>query len=68
MRAAAVDAEHRVLVAAIAAGDGDAAEAAMRDHLDKVKRALGAAIEGRRLERRPPPADDAVAATARGDG
>lgn len=67
-RAAAVDAEHRVLVAAIAAGDGDAAEAAMRDHLDQVKRALGAAIEGRRLERRPPPGDDAVAATVRGDG
>lgn len=52
-RAAEVDAEHRALVAAIASGDGDAAEHAMRHHIDNVKRALAAAIVARRLERGP---------------
>lgn len=51
-RAAAVNAEHRALVAALAAGDGDAAERAMYDHLRNVKGALEAAIGSRRVERR----------------
>jgi DNA-binding GntR family transcriptional regulator len=51
-RAAAVDAEHRALVAALAAGDSDGAERAMRQHLQNVKDALEAAITARRVERR----------------
>jgi DNA-binding GntR family transcriptional regulator len=52
-RAAAIDAEHRVLVAALAAGDAAAAEAAMRTHIGNAKRALQAAIAGRRVVRDP---------------
>ncbi|HEX3882610.1 MAG TPA: GntR family transcriptional regulator [Stellaceae bacterium] len=64
-RAAAVDAEHRVLVAALAAGDGDAAESAMHQHLRNVKDALEAAIAARRIERRfRLAADDPVARAA----
>jgi DNA-binding GntR family transcriptional regulator len=48
-RVAAVDAEHRALVAAIASGNPDAAEAAMRDHVDNVGQALRAAIAARRI-------------------
>jgi len=48
-RAAEVDAEHRALVAAIGSGDADAAEAAMRLHVDNVGRALRAAIAARRV-------------------
>lgn len=48
-RVAAVDAEHRALVAALASGDPDAAERAMRHHVDNVGQALRAAIAGRRL-------------------
>jgi DNA-binding GntR family transcriptional regulator len=51
-RAAAVDAEHRALVAALAAGDANAAERAMHEHLRNVKDALEAAIAARRVERR----------------
>jgi DNA-binding GntR family transcriptional regulator len=51
-RAAAVNLEHRALVAALAAGDGDAAEGAMYQHLRNVKDALEAAIAARRVERR----------------
>ena len=51
-RAAAVNIEHRALVAALAAGDGDAAEGAMYRHLQNVKDALEAAIAARR--RAPP--------------
>ena len=51
-RAAAVDAEHRALVAALTAGDGDTAESAMHLHLRNVKDALEAAIAARRVERR----------------
>ncbi len=50
-RAAAIDAEHRVLVAALAAGDAAAAEAAMRTHIENAGRALQAAIVGRRMVR-----------------
>ncbi len=46
-----INAEHRTLVAAIAAGDGPAAEAAMRVHIDNVGRALAAAIAARRVPR-----------------
>ena len=52
-RASEVDAEHRALVAAIASGDEDAAEAAMRLHVDNVGHALHAAIAGRRIVQRP---------------
>jgi DNA-binding GntR family transcriptional regulator len=48
-RVAEVDAEHRALVAAIASGDPDAAERAMRGHVDNVGRALRAAIAARRV-------------------
>lgn len=48
-RAAAVDAEHRAVVSAIAARDPDAAEAAMRSHVENVGWALKAAIAGRRM-------------------
>jgi DNA-binding GntR family transcriptional regulator len=51
-RAAAVDAEHRALVAAIASGDADRAEAAMRRHVDNVGHALRAAIAARRVVHR----------------
>lgn len=51
-RAAAVNLEHRALVAALAAGDGDAAEGAMYQHLRNVKDALEAAIAARSVERR----------------
>jgi GntR family transcriptional regulator, transcriptional repressor for pyruvate dehydrogenase complex len=64
-RAAAVDDEHRTLVAALAAGDGDAAEAAMHRHLANVKTALEAAIAGRRVERRLPSSADRASAPAR---
>jgi DNA-binding GntR family transcriptional regulator len=52
-RAAEVDAEHRKLVAAIASGDADAAEAEMRRHVDNVGHALRAAIAARRVVQRP---------------
>jgi DNA-binding GntR family transcriptional regulator len=48
-RVAEVDVEHRVLVEAIASGDPDAAERAMRTHVDKVGQALRAAIAARRV-------------------
>ncbi len=54
-RAAAIDAEHRVLVAALAAGDEASAEAAMRTHIENAGRALQAAIAGRRMVRDPGP-------------
>lgn len=38
-------AEHRLIIAAICNGDGDAAEAAMREHLINFKRLLTQAIE-----------------------
>jgi DNA-binding GntR family transcriptional regulator len=61
-RAVEVDAEHRALVAAIGSGDADAAEAAMRTHVDNVGRALRAAIAARRVVPRPmtPGARDAA--------
>lgn len=48
-RAAEIDGDHRALVEAIASGDGDRAEAAMRVHLDRAVVALKAAIKSRRL-------------------
>jgi len=57
-RATAVDQEHRALVAAIASGDEDAAEAAMRSHVDNVGRALRAAIAARRVVQRTMAGDD----------
>ena len=57
-RAAEVDQEHRALVAAIASGDQDAADAAMRRHVDNVGRALRAAIAGRRVVQRTMAAGD----------
>jgi DNA-binding GntR family transcriptional regulator len=51
-RAAEIDAEHRVLVAALAAADEVAAEAAMRSHIDNAARALRAAIVGREMVQR----------------
>jgi len=62
-RAAAVDDEHRALVAAIASGDEDAAEAAMRRHVDNVGGALRAAIAGRRVVQRSMVGGDGRAAT-----
>ena len=41
------DAQHRAIVRAVAAGDGDAAEDAMRGHLAAVAARLGAALESR---------------------
>jgi DNA-binding GntR family transcriptional regulator len=38
------EAQHRAIVAAIAAGDGDAAAAAMREHLDALRAALVRAV------------------------
>lgn len=52
-RAAEVDTEHRKLVAAIASGDGDAAESSMRSHVENVGHALRAAIAARRVVQRP---------------
>jgi DNA-binding GntR family transcriptional regulator len=46
-RPAASFAEHAAIVAAVAAGDGDAAEAAMRRHLSHVTEALRSAAAGR---------------------
>lgn len=46
-RVAAVDGEHRALVKAIASGDPDDAERAMRHHVDCVGQALRAAIAAR---------------------
>jgi DNA-binding GntR family transcriptional regulator len=57
-RAAEVDQEHRALIAAIASGDQDAAEVAMRRHVDNVGRALRAAIAGRRVVQRTMAAGD----------
>jgi DNA-binding GntR family transcriptional regulator len=51
-RAAQIDAEHRVLVAALAAGDEAGAEAAMRVHIDNAARALQATIANRQLMQR----------------
>ena len=45
--------EHRKLVAAIATRNGDAAEAAMRDHLDNAVDALRAVIKNDLLTRQP---------------
>lgn len=52
-RAAQIDSEHRALVDAIAVGDPDKAEAAMRAHLDSAVVALKAAIKSRRLVQLP---------------
>lgn len=52
-RANEIDQEHRSVVDAIAAGDGEAAEAAMRLHLENSVTTLKAAIGGRRLITRP---------------
>jgi DNA-binding GntR family transcriptional regulator len=48
-RAVEIDAEHRILIAALAAADEGAAEAAMRSHIDNAARALRAAIAGREM-------------------
>ncbi|OYX75348.1 MAG: hypothetical protein B7Y77_03015 [Bradyrhizobium sp. 35-63-5] len=42
-------AEHRAIIAAVCAGDVDAAERAMRDHLTSFTRLLKQAIEVARL-------------------
>ena len=51
-RAAQIDAEHRVLVAALAARDEVGAEAAMRQHIDNAARALQATITARQIMQR----------------
>ncbi len=51
-RVAGIDAEHRVLVAALAAGDEAGAESAMRVHIDNAARALQATITSRQIIQR----------------